>query len=128
MVSHPNRSRLGDLNTLETVKSYLARTVANSDPDLALADIIGSEIDAEDEKIVTFEVEERTICKYRLDSGEYERTDAPTKHGEHVHMRAVVAVIDLGGTYGLSRVPVAYFDAKQGAPNRMANRLNKGLA
>jgi len=125
MVNHPNRSRLGDLNTLETVKSYLARMVANSDPDLTLADIIEQEID-DDERILAFEVEPRTIIKYSTDSGEYERSDQPAKEHDFVHMRAVVAVIDLGA-YGVIRQPVAYFDAKAGSPVSMAARLNKEL-
>lgn len=126
MTNHPNRSRLGDLSTLESVKSYVSRLIDNSDESLSLADVI-EEYLHEDDKIIGFEVEDRTVTKYSTDSGHYERDDICAKAGDFVHMRAVVAVVDLGA-YGHSRNPVAYFEARAGKAERMAARLNKELA
>lgn len=129
MVNHPSRSRRldPDLSTLETVKQYIERHVGNTDPDLTAADVL--ETVEDDEKLIGFEVEPRSVTKYVRDSGEYERYDLLAEADGYKHMAAVVAVIDLGGHYGLTRNEVGYFAwADRKKADAMADRLNKQLS
>ena len=133
MTNHPNRSRArwteADPSTLETVKSYVARLVGNSDHALTLADAIKEADAADDERLLGFEIDAQSVSKYLRDSGEYERCTFSAGERDHIHLAVVVACVDLGGHYGVDRRAVAYFEwADRAKAATLVKRLNSEAA